>query len=116
MMLMRLPRQMRESVDQGGGEDQPLVVEGVEGVEAVAHFTDLTQLFQRDVVFLTELFQFHRFSPFFIWMIKTVHIYCNWGPHTVYFPALDQILSSCILQTLFPHKNNSDISSFLFLG
>ena len=64
MVLVGLPSQMREGVDQGGRQNQPLVVEGVKGVKAVAHLTDVTQLFQRDVVIFAELFQFHVFSPF----------------------------------------------------
>ena len=64
MVLVRLPRQMWESIDQCGEQDQPLVIEGVEGMKTVAYLSDVTQLFQRDVIFLTELFQFHGFFSF----------------------------------------------------
>lgn len=64
VMLVGLPRQMRESIDQSGGKNQPLVIERVESVEAVAYLSDIAQLFQRNVVFLTELFQFHGFLLF----------------------------------------------------
>ena len=59
-MLVGLPCSIREGAGQRGSQDQPLIVEGIEGVKPVTHLTDGPQLLQGDVVVFAELLQIHR--------------------------------------------------------
>ena len=43
-VLVGFPRFIRKGTDQGGEEDQPLVVERVESVKAIAHLADGAEL------------------------------------------------------------------------